>query len=96
VFEVDKSGLCKKMAMYHQFHGVNAAVKETLRAAGQKGDRKAGVLWHSQGSVKSLSVVFYTAKVMRQPELRNPTVLVLTDRNDLHNQIYGISVVPKI
>ena len=82
--------------MYHQFHGVNAAVEETVRAAGQKGNRKVGVLWHTQGvlwhtqgSGKSLSMVFYTAKVMREPELRNPTVLVLTDRNDLDNQIYG-------
>jgi len=89
VFESDKVGLSKKMAMYHQFHGVNAAVKETVRAAGPEGNRRVGVLWHTQGSGKSLSMVFYTAKVMRETELRNPTVLVLTDRNDLDNQIYG-------
>jgi type I restriction enzyme R subunit len=88
VFESDGSRLFKKMAMYHQYHGVNAAVRETLRAAGPDGDRRVGVLWHTQGSGKSLSMVFYTAKVMRQPALRNPTVLVLTDRNDLDNQIH--------
>jgi type I restriction enzyme R subunit len=89
VFESDKARLSKKMAMYHQFHGVNAAVRETVRASAPGGDKKVGVLWHTQGSGKSLSMVFYTAKVMRQPELRNPTVVVLTDRNDLDQQIYG-------
>ena len=89
VFESDRSGLSKKMAMYHQFHGVNAAIRETVKAAGPGGDRRIGVLWHTQGSGKSLSMVFYTARAMRQPELRNPTVLVLTDRNDLDNQIYA-------
>lgn len=89
VFESDGGRLFKKMAMYHQYHGVNAAMKATVEAAGPDGDRRAGVLWHTQGSGKSLSMVFYTAKAMRQPELRNPTILVLTDRNDLDNQIYG-------
>lgn len=98
----------KKIAAYHQYYAVNAAVVSTLRASGQSekfvfkemveahalssvnaqsvGDQKAGVVWHTQGSGKSLSMVFYTGKVVLA--LNNPTVLVITDRNDLDDQLF--------
>lgn len=88
VFERDGDRLYKKMAMYHQFHGVNAAVAATLRATRPEADRRVGVIWHTQGSGKSLSMVFYAAKLLRHPEMNNPTIVVLTDRNDLDQQIY--------
>lgn len=88
VFESDGGSIIKKMAMYHQYHAVNAAVEETIRAASMEGDRRAGVVWHSQGAGKSLSMVFYAAKIMQHPAMENPTLLVLTDRNDLDQQIY--------
>ena len=79
----------KKIAAYHQYYAVNKAVASTLRAAartdGEQG--KGGVVWHTQGSGKSLSMVFYTAKIMHC--FQNPTVLVLTDRNDLDDQLFG-------
>ena len=94
----------KKIAAYHQYYAVNAAVESTLRAADKaiaeapetyhlpsvksqpRGDRKAGVVWHTQGSGKSLSMVFYTGKIVLA--LDNPTVLVITDRNDLDDQLF--------
>ncbi|MBN1763491.1 MAG: type I restriction endonuclease subunit R [Methanomicrobia archaeon] len=88
LFETYRDSIVKKMAMYHQYHGVNRAIQETLRATREKGDRKIGVIWHTQGSGKSLSMVFFTAKIIKHPALKNPTILVLTDRNDLDNQIY--------
>jgi len=88
LFETYRDNIVKKMAMYHQYHGVNRAIKETLRATSEEGNRKIGVIWHTQGSGKSLSMVFFAAKIIKHPALKNPTVLVLTDRNDLDNQIY--------
>jgi len=88
LFETHRDNIIKKMAMYHQYYGVNRAIKETLRATAEDGNRKIGVIWHTQGSGKSLSMVFFTAKIIKHPALKNPTVLVLTDRNDLDNQIY--------
>ena len=113
VFDDDGSGaLVKKMAGYHQFHAVQVAVDETLRAAklqrtarevvdeqghyesggkpgGEAGDRRIGVVWHTQGSGKSLTMAFYTGAVIREPAMENPTVVVLTDRNDLDDQLFG-------
>ena len=108
VFEDDGGGsLAKKMAGYHQFHAVQVAVDETLRAAelqigdepgryqagrkpgGDPGDRRIGVVWHTQGSGKSLTMAFYAGRIIRQPAMRNPTVVVLTDRNDLDDQLFG-------
>ncbi len=107
VFEDDGSGkLAKKMAGYHQFHAVETAVQETLRAAalrreakrvaeesgryesgrkpgGAPGDRRIGVVWHTQGSGKSLTMAFYAGRIAREPMMENPTIVVLTDRNDL-------------
>jgi type I restriction enzyme R subunit len=107
--------LSKKMAGYHQFHAVNVALEETLRAAipaqswrksqgfsdesgrydagpmpgGDEGDRRVGVVWHTQGSGKSLTMAFYAGRVILAPEMENPTIVVLTDRNDLDDQLFG-------
>jgi type I restriction enzyme R subunit len=86
--EQDASKYTKKMAMYHQYFGVNKAVNETLRAMGPRGNKKIGVFWHTQGSGKSLSMVFYTNKVKRLEQLQSPTFVFLTDRNDLDGQFY--------
>ena len=112
VFEDDGGGrLVKKMAGYHQFHAVQVAVAETLRAAeiaradrvaepggryeagrkpgGKPGDRRIGVVWHTQGSGKSLTMAFYAGRIIREPAMENPTIVVLTDRNDLDDQLFG-------
>ena len=112
VFEDDGSGvLVKKIAGYHQFHAVQTAVTETLRAAallqavaagdpggryesgrepgGARGDRRIGVVWHTQGSGKSLTMAFYAGCIMRDLAMANPTVVVLTDRNDLDDQLFN-------
>ena len=101
--------LAKKIAGYHQFHAVNVAVEETLRAAqaagriaetpgrfeagrkpgGDPGDRRVGVVWHTQGSGKSLTMAFYAGRVILDPAMANPTIVVLTDRNDLDDQLFG-------
>jgi type I restriction enzyme R subunit len=116
VFEDSAAGggggkLVKKMAGYHQFHAVNAAVEETLRAAqllaldraaeapakyeagkrpgGEPGDRRIGVVWHTQGAGKSLTMAFYAGRVILHQAMANPTLVVLTDRNDLDDQLFG-------
>lgn len=78
----------KKGAAYHQYYAVEKAVKETLRATHSEGDRKAGVVWHTQGSGKSLSMVFYAGRLVVEPEMKNPTIVILTDRNDLDDQLF--------
>ena len=108
VFEDEGGGgLAKKMAGYHQFHAVETAVAETVRAAelrvreepgryesrrapgGKPGDRRIGVVWHTQGSGKSLTMAFYAGRIIREPAMANPTVVVLTDRNDLDDQLFA-------
>ena len=113
VFEDVGGGvLVKKMAAYHQYHAVNVAVEETVRACtpadaprrvGEKrgtylarqapdtepGDRRVGVVWHTQGAGKSLTMAFYAGRVVLHPAMENPTLVVLTDRNDLDEQLYG-------
>ena len=90
VFEADAvkdaTKFTKKMTMYNQYYGVNKAIINTLRAV--KGDKKIGVFWQTQGSGKSLAMVFYVNKVRKLEELNGPTVLFLTDRNDLDQQLY--------
>lgn len=86
VFEKSKDKTLKKVAAYHQYYAVNKAVNTTRIAAAETGDRRAGVVWHTQGSGKSLSMVFYTGKLVLA--LDNPTIVVLTDRNDLDDQLY--------
>ena len=87
VFEVEEEKITKKIAGYHQYHAVNKAVKRTLDATSKTGDRRAGVVWHTQGSRKSLTMVFYAGKLIQT--LNNPTLVVLTDRNDLDDQLFG-------
>ena len=86
VFEKSKEKTLKKVAAYHQYYAVNKAVTTTAIAAAEAGDRRAGVVWHTQGSGKSLSMVFYTGKLVLA--LDNPTIVVLSDRNDLDDQLY--------
>ena len=89
LFERDSSGkTIKKIAAYHQYYGVNEAVDSTLFATSEKGDRRIGVMWHTQGSGKSISMLFYAGKVLAQLELKNPTIVVVTDRNDLDGQLF--------
>ena len=88
VFEDDGDKVVKKLAGYHQFHAVNKAVATTVEASRITGDRRAGVIWHTQGSGKSLSMVFYAGKIVQHPAMENPTIVVLTDRNDLDDQLF--------
>lgn len=76
----------KKVAAYHQYHAINKAIESTKSASSEDGNRKVGVVWHTQGSGKSLSMVFYAGKVVQ--ELNNPTVVIITDRNDLDDQLF--------
>jgi type I restriction enzyme, R subunit len=89
VFEVDGPTIRKKLAGYHQYHAVNKAVACTVRAASPRGDKRVGVIWHIQGSGKSLTMAFYAGKIIAHPAMANPTLVVLTDRNDLDNQLFG-------
>ncbi len=83
----------KKLAAYHQYFAVNKAVESTIRASMNSGSRKGGVVWHTQGSGKSLSMVFYTGKIVLA--LDNPTILVITDRNDLDDQLFDTFAASK-
>lgn len=87
VFEETRQGLIKKMAAYHQFHAVQKAVECTVNAV--QGDHRAGVIWHTQGSGKSLTMAFYAGKIIQHPAMENPTLVLLTDRNDLDDQLFG-------
>ncbi len=87
VFETDGEKISKKVAAYHQYHATNKAVVKTVEATGREGDRRCGVVWHTQGSGKSLTMVFYAGKIIQT--LNNPTIVVLTDRNDLDDQLFG-------
>jgi len=83
------SGAVKILAGYHQYHAVKHAVGKTLEATGPAGDRRVGVIWHTQGSGKSLLMAFYAGQLVKHPALENPTIVVITDRNDLDDQLYG-------
>lgn len=114
VFEQERGApTVKKIAGYHQFHAVNYALTETIRASqsvgaerrsarelkgvykaqpmkgGETGDRRIGVIWHTQGSGKSLTMAFYTGRLVLHPAMENPTIIVITDRNDLDDQLFG-------
>ncbi|MXX93737.1 MAG: type I restriction endonuclease subunit R [Chloroflexi bacterium] len=113
VFEGDGGGVpVKKMAGYHQYHAVEFAVEQTVRASqlvdehgmlvdagsgyetgrkpgGGPGDKRIGVVWHTQGAGKSLTMAFYAGRIAREPAMSNPTIVVLTDRNDLDDQLFG-------
>ncbi len=81
--------LNKKMAGYHQFHAVRRAVEATVGASSPEGDRRCGVVWHTQGSGKSLTMAFYAGRIVLHPAMENPTLVVITDRNDLDDQLFG-------
>ncbi|GAM62061.1 type I restriction-modification system [Vibrio ishigakensis] len=115
LFETDNDTIIKKIAGYHQFHAVRAAVEATVKAKQAEtdfplvadnvakyqvqatkgldkikpGSGKAGVVWHTQGSGKSISMVCYASKLLQQPTMNNPTIVVVTDRNDLDGQLYN-------
>ncbi|ENY98968.1 Type-1 restriction enzyme R protein [Hungatella hathewayi] len=86
VTHIVKVETVKKIAAYHQYYAVNKAVASTMEASKAGGTKKAGVIWHTQGAGKSLSMVFYTGKIVRR--MHNPTVLIINDRNDLDDQLY--------
>ncbi|MCB0032469.1 MAG: type I restriction endonuclease subunit R, partial [Anaerolineales bacterium] len=88
VFETYSGQIVKKTAGYHQFYAVNKAVHATVEAIHKRQDGKVGVVWHTQGSGKSLSMLFYAGKIIQQPAMANPTLVVLTDRNDLDDQLF--------
>jgi type I restriction enzyme R subunit len=94
VFSDEPSGLIKRVAKYHQYWAVNAAVESTIEASGPGGDRRGGVVWHTQGSGKSIEMLLYAAKVMRSTEMGNPTLVFITDRNDLDDQLFGEVFAP--
>ena len=88
VFE-DDGGLTKKIAAYHQFHAVRAVVAKVLEASAPGGSGKGGVVWHTQGAGKSLEMTCLAGKLMSHPQMNNPTLVMVTDRNDLDGQLYS-------
>ncbi len=88
VFEKSDSKTLKKVAAYHQYYAVNKAIESAVTASGNNGDRRGGVIWHTQGSGKSLSMVFFSGKLIIEPRMENPTLVILTDRNDLDEQLH--------
>lgn len=89
VFGDTGSGIAKIIAGYHQFHAVRHAVAATITASAPEGNRKAGVIWHTQGSGKSLLMAFYAGQLVRHTDMANPTLVIITDRNDLDDQLFG-------
>lgn len=89
IFENDGEKIIKKIAGYHQFHAVREAVKATIAASSEDGNKKAGVVWHTQGSGKSISMCCYAGMLLQQKEMNNPTLIVVTDRNDLDGQLFS-------
>lgn len=89
VFGETGSGLVKIIAGYHQFHAVRHAVNSTVAASSPQGNHRAGVIWHTQGSGKSLLMAFYAGQLVKHPAMANPTIVVLTDRNDLDDQLFS-------
>lgn len=86
VYEKEKGQISKIIAAYHQYHAVNKALECSIVASSNDGDKRAGVMWHTQGSGKSLSMAFFAGKVLK--EMNNPKIVVVTDRNDLDDQLY--------
>ena len=90
VFEETEGGtIAKKIAGYHQYHAVQTAVETTLKASHIEGDQQCGVIWHTQGSGKSLTMAFYAGSIVQHPLMENPTLVVITDTNDLDDQLFG-------
>ena len=89
LFEDDDT-LVKKIAGYHQFHAVRSAIQQVIEASRPGGSQKGGVVWHTQGSGKSITMTCFAARVMQEPAMENPTIVVITDRNDLDGQLFGV------
>ena len=89
VFGETGSGLAKIIAGYHQFHAVQHAVNSTVTASSPEGNQRVGVIWHTQGSGKSLLMAFYAGQLVKHQAMANPTLVVLTDRNDLDDQLFS-------
>ena len=87
-FQNSGSGSAKLIAGYHQYHGVRKAAERAVEAATQRRDGKGGVMWFTQGSGKSLLALFYVCLLREHPELENPTIVIVTDRNDLDGQMF--------
>ena len=86
----DDGTLVKKIAGYHQFHAVRLAIDKVVAASRPGGSQKGGVVWHTQGSGKSITMTCFAARVMQEPAMENPTIVVITDRNDLDGQLFGV------
>ncbi len=86
----DDGRLVKKIAGYHQFHAVRAAIGQVVKASRPGGTHKGGVVWHTQGSGKSITMTCFAARVMQEAAMENPTIVVITDRNDLDGQLFGV------
>jgi type I restriction enzyme R subunit len=86
----DDGRLVKKIAGYHQFHAVRAAIERVVKASRPGGTHKGGVVWHTQGSGKSITMTCFAARVMQEAAMENPTIVVITDRNDLDGQLFGV------
>ncbi|MNQ25241.1 Type-1 restriction enzyme R protein [compost metagenome] len=86
----DDGRLVKKIAGYHQFHAVRAAIQQVVTASRPGGNHKGGVVWHTQGSGKSITMTCFAARVMQEAAMENPTIVVITDRNDLDGQLFGV------
>ncbi|MDI1302707.1 MAG: type I restriction endonuclease subunit R [bacterium] len=86
----DDGTLVKKIAGYHQFHAVRSAIAQVVTASRPGGNQKGGVVWHTQGSGKSITMTCFAARVMREAAMENPTIVVITDRNDLDGQLFGV------
>ena len=87
--ETEGETIAKKIAGYHQFHAVKTAVNTTVEASRPEGNKQCGVVWHTQGSGKSLTMAFYAGSIAQHPQMENPTLVVITDRNDLDEQLFG-------
>jgi len=89
VFEDADDEIAKKIAAYHQFHATQRAIDQVVAASKPEGKKQGGVVWHTQGAGKSLTMAFFAGKLVLRPEMRNPTIVVITDRNDLDGQLFG-------
>ena len=88
VFEDWEDAVIKKVAAYHQFHATQRAIESVVAASKPEGKKQGGVVWHTQGAGKSLTMTFFAGKLVLHPEMRNPTIVVITDRNDLDDQLF--------
>ena len=89
VIEIGGPKIIKKLANYHQVRATNKAIQHTIRASSPEGNKKIGVIWHATGSGKSLTMATMAGKIIQASFMRNPTIVAITDRNDLDDQLFG-------